>query len=263
VELHDKHGYVAPFTPDLASDPTVVALRPALGSKTLLIKTADDYECASMVLMQVKTSLDIIETARLKITVPLNAALKAANEQARTAKAPYLNEEQIIKTALLAYDDIEEEAREDEQRKANAIARAEQDRLEAIADAAREKADTAARELREQAEAAQAKGDVRAAEKLLGRASTIESTGEAKADLYNERASQVVAMVSSRAPPKVTGIAIPKVWDFEVMEEDKVPLAYRPVDETLIRKVVTALKGLTNIPGVRVFERKRISAGRA
>jgi hypothetical protein len=249
--------------PDLAADPTVMALRPLLGSKALIIKTSDDYECAATVLMQAKTNLDIIETARLKITVPLNAALKAANEQARTAKAPYLEEEQIIKTALLAYDDIQDEIRQEEQRKANATAQAEQDRLQAIADAATQKAEAAAKVLRDQAEEAQAKGHVKDAEKLLGRASQVEAKGEAKADLWNERASQVVAMVSDRAAPKVTGIAVPKVWDYEVTDEDEIPRMYTLTDHAKIRKIVMALKGLCKIPGIRVFEKKRISAGRA
>jgi uncharacterized membrane protein YqiK len=248
--------------PNLSADPTVKALKPALGSKTLLIKTADDYECAAIVLMQAKTNLDVIETARLKITGPLNEALKAANEQARTAKAPYLQEEVTIKTAMKAYDDIQDEIREEEQRKANADAQAERDRLQGIADAATEKAEKASKALREEAEHVQAEGDTRAAEKLLGRADSIESRELAKADVFNERASQVVAVVSDRAAPKVSGITIPKVWDFEVIDEKLIPDTYFDLNSVRLRKVVVALKGLCNIPGIRVFQKKQISAGR-
>jgi hypothetical protein len=248
--------------PNLAADPTVKALKPVLGKKTLLIKTVDDYECAAIVLKQAKTNLDVIETAREKITVPLNAALKAANEQARVAKAPYLEEERIIKTAMLAYDDVQEEIREDEQRKANAIAQGERDRLKAIADAATQKADAASKALREQAEQIQAEGDTQAAEILLGRADNVDLRAQAKADEFNDRASQVVAVVSDRAAPRVTGIAIPKVWDFEVENEKLIPREYFELDKTRLRKVVMALKGLCNIPGIRVFQVKRMAAGR-
>jgi hypothetical protein len=248
--------------PDLAADPTIKALRPLLRSRTLLIKTVDDYECAAMVLKQAKTTLDIIETARTKITGPLNQALKAANAQAKTAAAPYLEEEVIIKRAMIAYDDVQEEMREEEQRKANAIAQAEQDRLQAIADAATRKADLASKALRDEAERVQAEGDARAAEKLLGRADSIDSRAQAKADEFNDRASQVVAVVSDRAAPKVGGIAIPKVWDFEVTDESLIPREYFELDHTRLRKVVMALKGLCKIPGIRVFQIKRMSATR-
>jgi hypothetical protein len=249
--------------PNLSADPTVKALKPVLGKKTLLIKTVDDYECAAIVLKQAKTNLAIIETARQKITVPLNAALDAANEQARQAKAPYVEEEKIIKTAMLAYDDIQDEIREEEQRKANAIAKAEQDRLQAIADEATRKAEEASRKLREEAQRVQAEGDTRAAEKLLGRADSVDARAQAKADEFNDRASQVVAVVSDRAAPKVSGITIPKVWDYEVTDESLIPDTYKEINHVTLRKVVMALKGLCKIPGVRVFEKKRMSSGRA
>jgi hypothetical protein len=248
--------------PDLAADPTVMALRPHLGSKALIIKTVEDYECAAEVLMQANTSIDTIEAARTKITVPMNAALAAVNEQARNAKAPYIAERTTIKTAMIAYDDIQEEMRIEEQRKANAVAQAEQDRLTAIATAATEKAEAAAKLLRDQAEEAQAKGHIKDAEKLLGRASSIQQKAEAKADEFNERASMVVAVVSDRQAPTVTGIAIPKTWSYEVIDESLIPRDYMDVGHVRIGKVVKALKGLCKIPGIRVFQVKGISAGR-
>ena len=262
LELHDEVGYLGPLIPDLMGDPTVKALKPVLGKKTLLIKTVDDYECAAIVLKQAKTNMDVIETARVKITGPLNQALKAANEQARVAKAPYLEEEVIIKRAMIAYDDIQDELREAEQKKANAEAQAEQERLQAIADEATRKAEAAAKTLRDEAQAKQAAGDTRAAEKLLGRADSIELKGQSKADEFADRASQVVAVVSDRAAPKVGGITIPKVYDYEVTDEKLVPREYFDLSHVRLRKVVMALKNLCNIPGVRVFQVKRMSAGR-
>ena len=84
---------------------------------------------------------------------------------------------------------------------------------------------------------------------------------ESKAEQFQERAAAVVAPVSQAAAPKIGGIAIPKVWTFAITDADLIPREYLIVDETRIRKVVTALKGDTRIAGVRVFEQKRISAG--
>jgi hypothetical protein len=71
----------------------------------------------------------------------------------------------------------------------------------------------------------------------------------------------VQAPVVQTQAPKVGGISIPKVWTFEITDEDLIPREYLDISEVRIRKVVNALKGDTKIPGVRVFEQKRIAAG--
>ena len=71
----------------------------------------------------------------------------------------------------------------------------------------------------------------------------------------------MTAPVVQTQAPKVAGVSIPKVWTFEITDEDVIPREYLVVDESRIRRVVTALKGDTKIPGVRVLEQKRISAG--
>ena len=67
--------------------------------------------------------------------------------------------------------------------------------------------------------------------------------------------------MAQQAAPRVGGISIPKVWTFEITDEALIPREYLLIDESRIRRVVTALKKDTNIPGVRVFEQKRIAAG--
>lgn len=216
--------------PDLKADPSVVALSPALeklraAAKNLVIKSAEGYEQAAQLLKNIKGSLATIEDARTRITGPLNASLREVNAQAKAAAAPFLADEATIKRAMIAYSDEQDRLQRERQRIANEAALKEQARLKEIADRAAAKGQTG------------------------------------KAEQFEERAAAVVAPVVQTEAPKVSGISIPKVWTFEITDEDLIPREYLVVDETRIRRVVTALKGDTKIPGVRVFEQKRIAAG--
>jgi hypothetical protein len=217
---------------DLSADPVIQGLTPALErvramAKGLVIKTNEGYQAAAAMLKNIKGSLATIEDARVRITKPLVEAQREVNAQAKAAAAPFLEDEAAIKRAMLAYSDEQDRLREEEQRKANEAARKEQLRLKEIADRAAAKGQTN------------------------------------KAEQFEERAAAVQAPIVQTAAPKVAGVATSKVWAFEITDEDVIPREYLIVDETRIRRVVTALKGDTKIPGVRVFEQKRISAGAA
>lgn len=64
--------------------------------------------------------------------------------------------------------------------------------------------------------------------------------------------------------PKVEGVSMVDTWEFEIADVNLIPREYLSVDESKIRKVVGALKGQTNIPGVivRCVAKTRIGAGR-
>jgi len=55
--------------------------------------------------------------------------------------------------------------------------------------------------------------------------------------------------------PEVEGIYHVELWDFEIVNKDKVPDEYKVIDEKKIRAVVRAMKENTNIPGIRVFKK--------
>lgn len=55
--------------------------------------------------------------------------------------------------------------------------------------------------------------------------------------------------------PEVEGIYHVELWDFEIVNKDKIPDEYKVVDEKKIRAVVRAMKENTNIPGIRVFKK--------
>lgn len=216
--------------PDLTADQSVAALAPereTLLARVTNLKIRDQgaYSEAAGWLKSIKGFLKSIEDARTRITKPINDSLREVNAQAKEAAAPFVESEAKIKKAMIAYSDEQDRLAREEQRRQNEIAEKERRRLQEIADRAA------------------AKGQ------------------ETKAEQFQERAQAVTAPIAQQAAPKVAGIAIPKVWVFEITDEDLIPREYLVVDETRIRRVVTALKGDTNIPGVRVFEQKRISAG--
>lgn len=217
---------------NLPSDPTVVAIIPdrdalAVRANALTIRTPEGYEEAAGWLKSIKGFLQVIEIARLKVTKPLNEALRARNAEAKEAAQPLLDAETKIKRSLIAYSDEQDRIRREEQRRQNEAAEKERQRLAEIA------------------ERAAAKGQ------------------DKKAENFADRAAAVQAPLVQTAAPKVGGISIPKVWTFEITDEDVIPREYLDVSEVRIRKVVNALKGDTKIPGVRVFEQKRIAAGAA
>lgn len=252
--------------PDFKTDPNVMALAPVAANirqfaAGLVIKSAKAYSDAANILKSIKGSIMQIEDARTRITKPLNDSLREVNAQAKAAAAPFIADEVVIKNAMIRYSDEQDRLREEEQRKANERAETERRRLQAIADAAAHKAHLEAEEKRRQAEQEAAAGREAEAAKLRAQAEQVEARGASKVEAFQDRAAQVVAPIATQAAPRVSGVSIPMVWDFEIIDDKQVPRDYCDVNETRIRKVVQAMQGNTNIPGVRVFQRKRIAAG--
>jgi uncharacterized membrane protein YqiK len=251
---------------ELRSDAQIIALEPVLQSVRqfaagLVIKSAVAYERAAGELKRIKGALAQIEDSRTRITVPLNSALRETNGQAKEAAAPFLADETVIKNAMIRYSDEQDRLRLEEQRRANERAEVERRRLQAIADAAAHKAHLEAEEKRRQAEQEAKAGREAEAAKLREQAERVEATAAAKVEKFEDRAAQVVAPIASQAAPKVAGVSIPVVWDFKVTDEKAIPREYFDRSDVRIRKVVQAMQGNTNIPGVRVFQKKRIAAG--
>lgn len=251
---------------ELKTDPQVAALAPVMQrlrsfAAGLVIKSAHAYEQAASELKSIKGALAQIEDARTRITKPLVEAQRETNAQAKAAAAPFIADEIVIKNAMIRYSDEQDRIRQEEQRKANERAEAERRRLQAIADAAAQKARLEAEEKRRQAEQEATAGRAAEAARLRAQAESVEAAAAAKVEKFEDRAAQVVAPVATQAAPKVSGVSIATVWDFEITDDKQVPREYCDVNETRIRKVVQAMQGNTNIPGVRVFQKKRAAAG--
>jgi hypothetical protein len=214
---------------DLKSDSDVAALSTELATfapiaKSINIRTADDYTKAGEYLKRCKGAINQIESARVRITKPINESLREVNSQARESAQPWQQAESLIKNAMIVYQTEQERLQREEQRKRDEIARKEREKLEA-------------------------------------QAKKLEAAGKTeKAAQVEARAASVVAPVITREIPKISGQSTREVWLFEIEDAGKVPREYMAVDEAKIRKVVNALKGETVIAGVRVYSEKRMAS---
>lgn len=57
--------------------------------------------------------------------------------------------------------------------------------------------------------------------------------------------------------PKVEGVSFYEHWDFEIEDETAIPRRFLSIDEKKIRKYVQAMKGDSDIPGVRVYMKRK------
>jgi|HubBroStandDraft_1064217.scaffolds.fasta_scaffold06463_15 hypothetical protein len=95
------------------------------------------------------------------------------------------------------------------------------------------------------------------AKEMEKEAKKLEKTGDVEAaQVVREQAAVMPAPVVPIAPatPKQEGSVVKKTWKFAVDNEALVPIEYRTVDESKIRKVVNALGDKASIPGVRVWQ---------
>jgi hypothetical protein len=84
----------------------------------------------------------------------------------------------------------------------------------------------------------------------------------------NDSAQDVLTAPSEEPPvfvpkdtPRIAGLTYREDWKFEITDLSVVPREYLIADDVKIGRVVRALKGTTNIPGVRVYS-VRVAIGR-
>jgi hypothetical protein len=249
-----------PMPTSAASEQARAALA-AAEARTIL--TEQDYLQAGGELTAIKAKAREIDEARKALKKPIDEA--AARIQA-FFKGPLdflANAEGVLKRKLVDYQAEQDRKRSEEQARADEAARKERARLQAIADEAARKAREQAAAQRKAAEEAAAAGRAAEAQRLAAAAARTEEKAAEKVETFESRAATVVAPVISREPPKVSGVQTREVWKFEVEDATQVPREYLSVDEAKIRKVVGALKGDTQIAGVRVWAEKAIAAGSA
>lgn len=114
------------------------------------------------------------------------------------------------------------------------------------------------------AEEAKLRDKARAEEqKLRDQADKLRASGkEVQAQAKEEVAANVVAPAVMPTLPKVEGSYHREEWDIEIMDAKLIPVEYMVVDEQKIKRMVKAMDGKIEIPGVRNFKR-RIQASRA
>ena len=226
-------------------------------------------------LRNIKSLQKRVEEQRVSITGPLNQAVKAINDLFR-APTEYLKQaETTLKTSMMTYTTEQERLADIARREAEAAARLERERL-AAEQAAQE---AAAREAAQAAERAQIAADVALAQGDLEAAALAQEEARKQAET-SEQANQeaqvtaitsaVISMpVQAAAPAKVSGISTSKTMDYEVenLHALIVHIAAHPelinlvsADSVKLRAYVRGLGMNTNLPGVRVFEKRSMSA---
>jgi hypothetical protein len=97
-------------------------------------------------------------------------------------------------------------------------------------------------------------------ERAESEAEKTRKEAEFLADILGEEAPEqepvIVREVYIPPTPKVAGSYQVEIWDYEIIDPLLIPEEYKIIDEKKIGGVVRALKGLTNIPGVKVSMRK-------
>lgn len=193
--------------------------------REIVVTNRVQFSQGAEVLRNIKGLQKGLEAERVKVTVPMNEALRQINDWFRAPRENLEKAERVVKAALATFE-------------ANEMAkvRAEEARI-------REDARKEQEELQRRAASALAKGNA-----------------EKAADLA-ARAVSVVAEIPATAPVKAKAIAFTDVWDVAVTSPASVPREYLMVDEAKIRAVVKALKGAIEIPGVTIIHRRDVRSG--
>ena len=255
-----------------------------------------EYADGAEELRRIKAQQDILETRRFAITRPMDAAKKAvmdffrpfsdrlddaeihvkkaltdysAEQERIAAEAARIERQRAEKEARRLREEAEEADRKaaakerdrlaELQRKEDERAAEEAERLAAERKAAKTQEDQQRAEEQEQAAEArrQKEQDRLHQERLDSEAEQRERT--ARAETLETRADSVVTAPVAPAP-KVKGISTRKKWSFEIANADLIPREYLIPNEVAIGGVVRALKGATNIPGIRVVSTNIMSA---
>lgn len=188
------------------------------------VRTPDDYQAAAHWLTRIKSQAKALTEKRLEVTRPLDEAKRNVMAWFKGPLDRLATAESGLKRKVADYQAREAEARRKAQAEAEEKARKARERLEA------------------RAAKAEASGKV---EKAL--------------ELHMEAAAQHAAPVVP-PPTKAEGVSTVTRWVFEVTNPAEVPREFLTVDEKKIRGVVQALKGETNIPGVRVWPEQSVRA---
>ena len=185
-----------------------------------------------------KAMLKTIDDGYDSIITSLHKAHKEAVAKKKSFYDPVESATKWVKGLMISYETEQERIRLVEEARLRKIAEeAEAKRLEEERKAEEER-------LLNEAIAAEAAGDTKVAEAIL------------EAPMAPPEPVFTPAPIVPKSTPKISGVSYRTVWDFEVTEPDKIPRSFMIPDLVKIRKVVTATKDQSNIPGIRAFSRR-------
>lgn len=191
------------------------------------ITNHDQYAQAGGLLVRIKELRKRVADVFEPIVKAAHEAHKIATAKRNEANAPLDMAENHLKRLIGDYNAEQERIRQEQQRQAEASARkAEEDRILS------------------EAHAAEAAGDKEEAQAII------------------EQPVQAPVVVVKSTTPKLEGVSFRDNWTFQITDEKAIPREYLMVNEQAIRAVVKAMKGGTNIPGIRAYN-DRVVSGRA
>lgn len=100
-----------------------------------------------------------------------------------------------------------------------------------------------------------------AEDKRLAEAAKLEAAGRKEEAMATLDAPIVAApVVLAPVTQQAKGVAMRATWKWEVVDMGSIPRDYLTTDDAMIGGVVRAMRGETNIPGIRAFEESSLSA---
>jgi hypothetical protein len=203
-------------------------IREYVASLPVKITDNESYLLFAGELQEIKRRQKVIDDRLEPEKKKAYVAYQAWNDLIKELKAPLLAREAFDKKEMAAWDTEQDRIRREEERRLQEEARKreEEARLQAAVEAEKS-------------------GDKEEAEAII-----------------NEAPAYVPPIVLPKATPKVQGISYRDNWTFRITDTNKIPREYMIPNETAIRKVVSALKDKSNIPGIEVYNERIVAAGR-
>lgn len=215
-------------TPTIDSNELLMAAGARLQeANQLTIATAEDLDAASDLFNATKNERDTHERARVSEKEPHLEAGRQVDAKWKPILTTLDSAAEAIANKIRTFRREMERRAEEEQRRL------------------REQQEKERQRLARQAEKAEAKGLTDTADALIHEAETMQP-----------------AIVEPAMPKRIPGVQMAERWTFEIEDPDKLPREYLIADQQAIRRVVQAMKGRTNIPGVRVYQEDQIKRGR-
>lgn len=244
-------------TPEASADGARAALADA---QSRAVATPADYEAAAGELRAVKARFGEIDALRKNLVRPIDEARRRVQDFFRVPLDLLEQAERTLKAKMVAYTEEQDRRRRIEQQRLDDEARKERERLQREAAETERKAREKAEADRRAAEAAAAAGRAEEARKLKAKADATELRAAEKAERLESAAAQVVAPIAQALPSEAEGVSQRVTWEYEVVDEAKLPRQYTMPNHKAIGGVVRSLKDKADIPGVRVFQSATIAA---
>lgn len=226
-----------------------------------VIASTGAYQSAEGELSTLSATLKKLEAERTALKAPILDAGRRIDAFFKRPMDFLEDARKAIKTRMIEYQSELERQRKEAERIAAEAARKERERMEREAAKAEEEARRKRAEAEAKAAALEAAGKSERAEAARQAAEEAERARMARAEeLRLAAATMPTAPVVHIEQPSAGKSSVRTTWDYEIIDKKLIPDEHRIIDEKSIARVVKAMGGRTNIPGVRVFEIRNIAS---